>query len=545
MSKPGPIRIFGFAAAFAAIAVLGWWFGTSASRESRHRKTPRPAPVVQLRRIPAPEPRPTKTERKRSGPAFDLDALRAEALPGERILRFRDSEALRRFLASLDGTGLRVLDTIPRLNAVRIGFGDPAALENLPDDLKDSGFVFPVYTPNPPDVAAQAGAVALDNGLRGWLGLSGDTSGYGKGVTIAILDTGVENHPAITATVVRTELVPLPDDPAAQNGHGTAVASLIVGSHQLVPGVAPGADLLSIRVADDAGVSNSFTLARGIMDAIDAGAQIINISMGSYGDSPLLHDAVQAAADAGVVIVAAAGNDAMPALAYPAAYPEVLGVGAVDATGTHLDFSNTGDGIAASAPGFGINAAWTGDSLVSFSGTSASVPIVGGAIAATMSQGSGPSLDAPQAAELLLENLDEAGRAGPDALYGGGVVDLGRTLRRDEPGIVDVAVASNILEESQTPGLNPELFVTVENRGTETLINSTVNIDTRFGTNQLNVTTLPPGETKTFKIQLPTTALDPTQSLRVQTSVTPGNGQIDGFPKNNTRTDVIEINQAP
>jgi len=506
MSKPGPIRILGFAAAFAAIAVLGWWFGTSASRESRSRKTPRPAPVVQLRRVPAPEPRPTKTERKRSGPALDLDALRAEALPGERILR--------------------VLGTIPRLNAVRIGFDDPSALANLPDDLKDSGFVFPVYTPNPPDVAAQVGAVALDNGLRDWLGLSGDTSGYGKGVTIAILDTGVENHPAITTTVVRTELVPLPDDPADQNGHGTAVASLIVGSHQLVPGVAPGADLLSIRVADDAGVSNSFTLAQGIMDAIDAGAQIINISMGSYGDSPLLHDAVQAAADAGVVIVAAAGNDAMPALAYPAAYPEVLGVGAVDATG-------------------GINAAWTGDSLVSFSGTSASVPIVGGAIAATMSQGSGPSLDAPQAAELLLENLDEAGRAGPDALYGGGVVDLGRTLRRDEPGIVDVAVASNIFEESQTPGLNPELLVTVENRGTETLINSTVNIDTRFGTNQLNVTTLPPGETKTFKIQLPTTALDPDQSLRVQTSVTPGNGQIDGFPKNNTRIDVIEINQAP
>jgi len=545
MSRPGPIRIFGYAAVFAAIAALGWWVGTTASRESRGRAKPTPEPVVQLRRIAAPEPRRTKTDRHPGGPAFDLDALHADARLGERVLRFRDSEAMRRFLASLDGTGLRVLGTISSLNAVRIGFDGPAALENLPDDLEDSGFVYPVYVPNPPSADAQAGAVALGTGLLEWLGVSGDVSGYGKGVTIAILDTGVEDHPAITTSVTRTELVPLPEDPADQNGHGTAVASLVAGSHQLVPGVAPAADLLSIRVADDAGVSNSFTLAQGIMEAIDAGAQIINISMGSYGDSPLLHDAVQAAADAGVVVVAAAGNDSMAALAYPAAYPEVLGVGAVDAASTHMDFSNTGESLAASAPGFEINAAWPGDSLISFSGTSASAPIVAGAIAATMSQGEGTVLDASQAVDALFGNLNEAGVAGVDPLYGGGVVDLGRTLRRDEADVVDVAVASNIFEQSETPGLNPELHVTVENRGTALLVNSTVSVTTRFGSSQLNVTTLPPGETQTFKLPLPTASLDPETPLRVQTSVAPGNGQVDGFPANNTRADVFVTEGAP
>ncbi len=99
MSKPGPIRILSFVAALAAIGAFGWWVGMTASRETHDRKKADRGPVVQLRRIPAPEPRPTKTDRELSGLALDLDALRAEALLGERILRFRDSEALRRFVA--------------------------------------------------------------------------------------------------------------------------------------------------------------------------------------------------------------------------------------------------------------------------------------------------------------------------------------------------------------------------------------------------------------------------------------------------------------
>ena len=86
---------------------------------------------------------------------------------------------------------------------------------------------------------------------------------------------------------------------------------------------------------------------------------------------------------------------------------------------------------------------------------------------------------------------------------------------------------------------------TVENRGTALLVNSTVNVSTRFGTHQLNVTTLPAGEIQTFKIQLPTAALDPASPLRVQTSVAPGNGQVDGFPANNTRADVFETEANP
>jgi len=162
-----------------------------------------------------------------------------------------------------------------------------------------------------------------------------------------------------------------------------------------------------------------------------------------------------------------------------------------------------------------------------------------------MSQGDGATLGATQAAEAVLGNLDEAGQPGADPLYGGGLLDLGRTLRRDQQGIMDAAVASNVLVPPDSPGLNPELLVTVENRGTDLMVNSTVNVSTRFGTQQLNITTLPPGETKTFKIQLPTAALDPDHPFRVQTSVSPGNGQVDRFPANNRRADVFEPDATP
>ena len=86
-----------------------------------------------------------------------------------------------------------------------------------------------------------------------------------------------------------------------------------------------------------------------------------------------------------VVIVAAVGNDAVNAVAYPAAYPGVLSVGAVDANGQHLYFSNRGPAVDLVAPGYGVEAAWLDDQTVLFSGTSAATPIVSGALAALLS----------------------------------------------------------------------------------------------------------------------------------------------------------------
>ena len=115
--------------------------------------------------------------------------------------------------------------------------------------------------------------------------------------------------------------------------------------------------------------------------------QIINISMGTTENNPLIEEAVLYAHEQNVLIVAASGNSEQADACYPAAYPSVISVGAVDARGEHLDFSNYGTYLSVTAPGYAINAAWPGNRYSRISGTSASAPIVTGAIAATMSNG--------------------------------------------------------------------------------------------------------------------------------------------------------------
>jgi len=526
------------AAGVAALAAVGWWLGSSAADRAASHDSPQPDDPASrpLRKIQAPSPRATKSGRVMDKSKFDLEALLAEALPGQRTLRFKDDAAMRRFLASLEGSGFRLLGSIPGLRTLRVGFDDASLLENLPEGVDDSGYVFPVYVPNPPSAEAQAGAQPIGSSLPDWLGITGDRSTWGAGVTVAILDTGIAAHSSLPGIVNTNDLVALPDDLSTQHGHGTAVASLIAGNHSLIPGVAPSAELLSIRVADDTGTSDSFTLAQGIMAAMAGGADIINISLGSYGNSGVLHDAIIEATNAGIVIVASAGNDGYDTLTYPAAYSEVIGVGAVDATGSYLDFSNAGTGLSATAPGFGVNAAWPDEGLISFTGTSASAPVLAGAIAAVMSPGDGNSNTALQAAAEVLGHLDEAGFPGEDPLYGAGLVDVGRVMRSDTPGIVDAALASTVLNYPDNGG-PPEMLVTVENRGTALLVNAAVTVSSGAGSTPLNVTTLQPGAIQTFTVPVPNSAFDGGQTLRVQSSVRLSEGGADDFPSNDSRVD--------
>jgi subtilisin family serine protease len=533
---PQRTRSAGIALLVALIAVAGWWIGKrSFVFVEPHRKSA--APHVTPAPVGTP-PSPSKTA-LRAKIDFDLDAIALDAIAGERVVTFDSDEAMRRFLAALEGSGIRLLGSLPRLRAVRVGFDDLAALLALLDDEAQPGMIYPVYVPTPPSPDAQAGAVGIGARLLEILGIRGDHSLWGKGVTVAVLDTGVASHPAFADTLRKLSLVPDPSNPADLNGHGTAVASLIAGSRYPTEGVAPAANLLSIRVANDEGLSNSFLLAEGILAAIDGGASVINISLGSYGDSPVLANAVELARSLGIAIVASAGNDGLNRIAYPAAYQGVIGVGASDAVGQHLAFSNGGSSLSATAPGYEVAAAWPGDMFVSFTGTSASAPVVAGAIAATMASGSGPRLTASQAATVVLNQLNEAGYPGTDPLYGQGLVDMGRVARRDQPGVVDAAIASQVIEPATAARPYPLLLVTVENRGTTLLVNSAVQVTTPAGSMPLNVTTLPPGQTQTFRVPISGLPLAPGEPIRVSSSIDAGAGLTDFLPANNQRVDQI------
>ena len=341
-------------------------------------------------------------EREKTG-RLDLAAIQEGALPNQRVIVFRDKAALDAFLAKL-GRGVDLLGRLDKLNALHVAFGNEDDLLALLDGSEETGFIFPVNIPEF-GTGAQAGAAPLGNGLLDWLGVTGDNSLWGKGVKIAILDTGIADHIAFKNAIERINLVPLPANAADLNAHGTSVASLIFSSNPRAPGIAPGATPLSVRIADDNGSSNSFLIAQGIIAAVDAGAQLISISLGGNGRSSLVENALDYAKQAGVVVVAPAGNSGTEGVMYPAASPSVVAVGAVDAKNQPMAFSTTGKQVAVAAPGYQVNAAYPGNRMAAVSGTSPAAPVITGVIAATMSQGCSQNLSSTNALSEMNSNI--------------------------------------------------------------------------------------------------------------------------------------------
>lgn len=213
----------------------------------------------------------------------------------------------------------------------------------------------------------------------------------GEGITIAVIDGPVDlDHPVFVGADIR-----LADGatrwPARLGNrmaeHGTMVASILFGQPGSgVEGVAPRARGLVIPVYNiDSGKAPQLEVARAIELALQEGVDVINFSGGQYSDTgvpePWLDAAVARCAEAGVLLVAAAGNDGCECLHVPAAASTALAVGAVDADGLPMDFSNYGTGYACNgitAPGDDILGAVPGGGLARMSGTSFATPIVAG-----------------------------------------------------------------------------------------------------------------------------------------------------------------------
>ena len=317
------------------------------------------------------------------------------AIRKEALLKFTSSEALRDFLSRSEYSGLKILGRLDSLRAIRVGFDDldklQAALEEDAGVYEAIDANFIVRVPDRPDPesrpglsgAAQFGGDAFLQAIDA----EGNRSTWGGGITVAVLDTGVENHPTFSeGQITHLDLV---NDGQPFDGHGTAMASLIGGQNEQAPGVAPASHILDVRVADSQGESSSFKLAEGIVRAVDAGAQVINISLGSYGDALVVRDAVAYAESKGAVVVGSAGNDQTGnQLTYPAAINSVISVGGVDADYQQAYFSNSGKGLDVTAPAVGIQSAYGAQSIVLSDGTSQATAITSGVVAHGLSSGS-------------------------------------------------------------------------------------------------------------------------------------------------------------
>jgi len=315
-----------------------------------------------------------------------------------------------------------------------------------------------------------------------WANVAADGAAGGRGVTVAVLDTGIayanrgrfRRSPDFSPYefVQGYDFVARSRFPNDRNGHGTFVAATIAESTNNrygLTGLAYGARLMPVRVLDGAGEGEASTIAEGVFFAVRHGAQVINLSLEfspgvTASDIPELIDALRYAHHRGVLVVAAAGNEGHSAIAYPAHAPYVMSVGATTQHGCLASYSNDGTGLTIVAPGGGADANLLGDPncqpeqpagldiyQVTFTGssprlfglpsgyegTSMATPHVAATAALVIASGViGRHPTPARIAARLAATARKLGGGGDEHLYGAGLLDAAAATAPGGPGAV-------------------------------------------------------------------------------------------------------------
>jgi len=252
-------------------------------------------------------------------------------------------------------------------------------------------------------------------------------------IKVGIIDTGISNkHTDLLANVKGGINTINPnknwnDD----NGHGSHVAGIVaaIDNNIGVIGVGPAIDLYAIKVLNAQGSGYLSDIIEGIQWAITNNIQVINMSLGTASDIQSFHDAVIAAKNAGMVVVAAAGNSG-GAVSFPAAYSEAIAVSATDQNNVIASFSSRGPEVDLAAPGVSIYSTYKNTGYATLSGTSMAAPHVAGAAALVLNTPVGAydanlngKWDPSEVQNKLQDRATDLGNAGFDNLYGLGLVN--------------------------------------------------------------------------------------------------------------------------
>jgi thermitase len=250
-------------------------------------------------------------------------------------------------------------------------------------------------------------------------------------IIVAVVDTGVDlKHPEFQDKLVKGYNV-LKDnhDPNDDNGHGTHVAGIVsAGTNNTIgiAGVSWNNKIMPIKAIGAEGTGTSFDIAKGIKWAADNGAHVINLSLGNYHPSSVLEETIRYAYNKGVILIAASGNDNTSQPSYPAAYPEVLSVSAIDQRSGRAEFSNYGDYIDVAAPGVDIPSTYINNEYAALSGTSMACPHVAGLAGLILSVA--PELSNKQVMEIIRQSADDLGAPGKDQQFGFGKINVVKAL---------------------------------------------------------------------------------------------------------------------
>jgi len=328
--------------------------------------------------------------------------VHAPAVPGQFVVKFRDSASMDAREAAVSSLGGHFFDRIPDLGADAVEFpsitsdSQADAAQVIINTLKkdpnveyiEPNYIYStVFTPNDPGLSQQ---YAWNNiqAYTAW-----DVTQGSANTVIAIVDTGIQrSHPDLDAKIVAGyDYVQNDNAPDDGNGHGTHVGGTSAAETNNSTGGAgtcPNCKLMPVRVLDNNGSGTLVNVANGINFAANNGAKAINLSLGGTG-STTLQNAVDNAWNRGVFLACAAGNSntSNTSSAYPGAYPNCFAVASTTSTDARSSFSNYGTWVEAAAPGSSIYSTWINSGYNTISGTSMATPHVAGLAGLLASQG--------------------------------------------------------------------------------------------------------------------------------------------------------------
>jgi subtilisin family serine protease len=473
-----------------------------------------------------------------------------DVIRNEFVLSFRNENDRSAFMAKARAAGAEILDTMKHGSAVLVRVTSPEQLREILKDSPEPAEYAPNYYVLSPEIPRQQPMkpdgtyAAFGSDSLKWLGVKDNHALWGNGIMVAVLDTGVGQHAALREDrILRIDLVN--EGGSAQGAsshaaHASAVASIIAGNAADIQGIAPAANIMSVKVLNSDGVGDSFTVAKGITEAVDRGAKVINLCLGTFGDSFVLKSAVDYAIKQGAVVVAAVGNEAVEGVSYPARYEGVVAVSAVDAEGRHMYFANRGEEVTLAAPGVGVNAAWSDGKTMLFSGTSAAVPFVSGAVAALLSEDG--SMTAADAISTLVRYTDDAGVAGRDENYGYGILDMKRVTERNTRGIYDVGVGDVCIRTPVDGGKDMKVVVNAQNRGTEELSSITIKAEVDGVSRTSDFHDLAVGQTVSMEIPVDAAKAEKAKTLNISYYAVVDKA-TDSNPVNNGRRVVVVLGE--
>lgn len=329
----------------------------------------------------------------------------AGSRPVQKIILFEPSVGPERVRSIVEECGGKLRKSLPIINGAACVFPEEATAMSLlsragevawvEDDfvIHIAGACFFIPRPRPrPRKQTVPWGITRVRAPEAW------GSATGRGVRVAVLDTGIDmSHPDLKANIEGGfDCINETTDVVDDNGHGTHVAGTIAALDNDfgVVGVAPEARLYAVKAFDSRGQGQVSDIVQGMEWCITNRVQVINMSFGTADSSRALTVAINKAAEAGIVMIAAAGNDGRrDGVLYPARDPNVMAVTASTRDDRIASFSNSGTQVAVAAPGEDVYSTYRDGGYKSLTGTSMACPHVAGVVALLLSASPGLTRD--------------------------------------------------------------------------------------------------------------------------------------------------------